>query len=182
MDPDNRLLSNMCAGEEDALSEVIDRYTAYVFTIVWSIVRSRLTRDDAEDIASDVFFTLWQNADRVRPGKLKAYLGTLARRKALNAIRRHREDIALEEDSLPLPALGPEDGVLRDEEYAALRRMLEDLPEPDCSIFILHYFYYQTTGEIAEGLGLGTAAVQKKLQRGRKKLRDGLVKGGYCDE
>ena len=55
----------------------------------------------------------------------------------------------------------------------------EELPEPERSIFQRHYFLYQKTDEIAEALQLNSATVRTKLARGREKLRQTLIEGGY---
>ncbi len=46
---DDRLIEAMQDGDESVLGTVIQRYTAYVGTIVWSIVGSRLSNDDTKE-------------------------------------------------------------------------------------------------------------------------------------
>ena len=179
---DDHLVEAMCRGGQDALGHVIDRYTVYVGAIVRNIVRDKLAEVDVEDIVSDVFFSLWQNAEKVLPGKLKGFLAVMARRRAINALRGKNLDVPLEDDELPLPAPGPEDEILQQEEYAALRRTVYAMSEPDRSIFLRHYYSYQTTAEIAAALGIRVSTVQKKLQRGRERLRRELAEGGYFIE
>ena len=68
-------------------------------------------------------------------------------------------------------------------ELGELRKLtrcaVEELPEPERSIFQRHYFLYQKTDEIAEALQLNSATVRTKLTRGREKLRRTLLEGGY---
>ena len=175
---DDALVEAVRNGDQSALGHIIERYTAYVGTVVWNIVRGKLTRADAEEIISDTFCALWYNAGRVREGKLKSYLSAIARRRALNALRGARQDAPLEDDVIQLPIDGPEDESIRQEEYAALRKMVDALPEPDRTIFIQHYFYYQKTSEIAKALGINVSTVQSKLWRGRERLRRELTEGG----
>lgn len=179
---DDRLMKAMRDGDESALCAVIDKYTAYAGTIVWNIVGGRLNEADAKEIVSDVFYTLWKNSAKVRKGKLKGYLSSIARSKALDALRRAKLEISLDDDLIEINTPGPEDALARAEEYAALRRALEALPEPDHTIFIRHYYFYQKTSAIAEQLGLNVKTVQTKLCRGRDTLRRELSKGGYFIE
>lgn len=176
---DDRLIEAMRSGDQAALGRIIDRYTAYVGTIVWNIVRNALSRADAEEIISDVFIALWYNADKVREGKLKSYLSAIARRRALNALRGVKRETPLEDDEVQRPLAAPEDEAIRQEEYAALRRTVNELPEPDRTIFIRYYYFYQKTAEIAAALGINVNTVQMKLWRGRERLRRELEKGGY---
>ena len=139
--PDDGLIQGLRVGDEAALGLAIGRYTAYVGTIVWNIVSGSLNEADAKEIISEVFYTLWKNSAKVRPGKLKAYLGSIARSKALDALKRINRDVSLDDDFVELDNSipGPETDVVKAEEYAALRRALDLLPEPDHTIFLRHY-------------------------------------------
>ena len=176
---DDTLVEELRSGDPNALGRIVEKYTAYVGTIVWNIVGGKLSRADAEEILSDVFSTLWYNAGKVREGKLKGYLSAIARSRALNALRSAKQDAPLEDDTAYIPVSGPEDEAIRREEYAALRQTVEELPEPDRTIFIRHYYYYQKTVEIAEAMGMNVSTVQSKLWRGRERLRRELTEGGY---
>lgn len=176
--PDDKLVEAIQNGDQSALGRIIEEYAAYVGTIVWNIVQDKLTRADAEEIVSDVFLILWRSADKVHPGKLKSYLSVIARR-SINALRRAKLDAHLEDEGLPIIAPGPEDEYLRQAEYEALRQTVDELPEPDRTIFIRHYYFYQKTAEIAAALGINVNTVKKKLSRGRERLRQELSEGGY---
>lgn len=179
---DDKLVKDMRDGDQAALGRIIEKYASYVGTIVWNIVQDKLTKADAEEIVSDVFLTLWHSADRVHRGKLKSYISVIARRRAINALRRVKQIDPLEDDELPILAPGPEDEYLRQTEYAALRKTVDALPEPDRTIFIQHYYFYQKTADIAAMLGINVNTVQMKLWRGRERLRKELTEGGYFIE
>ncbi len=178
MSRDAVLLSALRRGDEEALGRLIEGYTPYVGTVVWNIVKGKLDESEAKAIVSEVFYSLWRNADKAQPDKLKAYLGSIARSRALNALRRSGRELALEEDLLELPVPGPEDELLRRELYAALRRCVDALPEPDRTIFIRHYYYYHSAREIGAALGLNVNTVSTRLRRGRLRLRRELEEGG----
>ena len=179
---DDRLIEAMQNGDESALEYVIDKYTAYVGTIVWNLVKGVLTESDAKEILSDVFFTLWKNSSKVRKGKLKAYLGSIARTKALDALRHTRREVFLDDETREYAVSGPEDALMKTEARALLYQALDSLQEPERSILIRHYCKNQKTRVIAEQMGLKTKTVQTKLRRGREKLRSMLAEGGYFIE
>ena len=179
---DDKAVAALAAKDQSALGAIIDRYTAYVGAIVWNIANGRLSRQEAEEIISDVFIALWYNADKVRKGKLKGYLAAIARSKTLNALRGAKFDVSLDDDILELPTDGPENESMKEAEYAALREAVNDMGEPDRTIFIMHYWFYRKTSEISAQLGLSKSTVESKLWRGREKLRGKLTKGGYFDE
>ncbi|MBO5556808.1 MAG: sigma-70 family RNA polymerase sigma factor [Oscillospiraceae bacterium] len=180
---DNALVRAIQKGDQEALGQLIDRYNAYVTAIVWHIVQGKLDESDAKALVSDSFYALWRHAEAVRPGKLKAYLGRIARSKAINALRQAgRDPLPLEEDALELTLPGPEDALTRREELAALHRALDHLGEPDRSIFIRHYCYYQSAREIGQRMGINPNTIHTKLRRGREALRRELTEGGFSHE
>ena len=145
--------------EEDALAWFIDRYTAYVSTIVSNILGPAAASADLEAIASDVFFAFWTHAKEIRLGKAKAYLGSIARNKAKESTRKTGRELPLEDDMLVISS-----------------------GTPEREIFLRYYYFYQPVSTIAEEMGLESANVKTKLFRGRKKLKEVLEKGGYFVE
>ena len=65
--------------DEAALVWLIERYAPYVNTVIYNIIGTVASPCDVEEVSSDIFLVLWQNADAVQEGKLKAYLGAVAR-------------------------------------------------------------------------------------------------------
>lgn len=108
--------------EEDALAWFIDRYTAYVSTIVSNILGPAAASADLEAIASDVFFAFWTHAKEIRPGKAKAYLGSIARNKAKESTRKTGRDLPLEDDMLVISSGTPERELEKREQAAYIRK------------------------------------------------------------
>lgn len=168
--------------EEDALAWFIDRYTAYVSTIVSNILGPAAASADLEAIASDVFFAFWTHAKEIRPGKAKAYLGSIARNKAKESTRKTGRELPLEDDMLVISSGASERELEKREQAAYIRKAVLALREPEREIFLRYYYFYQPVSTIAEEMGLEPANVKTKLFRGRKKLKEVLEKGGYFVE
>ncbi len=67
------------------------------------------------------------------------------------------------------------DGLIeRREQQEQLRRALEQLPELDRMVIYLRYFRLASTEEIAARTGLSRRAVDTRLWRARKSLRESL--------
>lgn len=164
--------------DPEALGYFIDRYTNYVGAVVWAVLGGRMSLQDAEEVTADVFVTLWKNPEKPRPGKVKAWLGAVARNKAVNKFRELGQDLPLEEDVLFAAEEDLDLLMSRKERAEALRRALDDMGEPDREIFLRHYYYGQSGPRIAELMGLSSAAVRQRLKRGRDKLRAMFEKGG----
>lgn len=179
---EKRALALLREGREDGLIWLMDRYNAYVGAIVWNIIGQSMTVQDAEEVASDVFVTLWRNRDKPQPGKVKGYLGYIARSRAINKLRQAGIDLELEEDIMALYDSGPEQVLEGRERDRAVRRAVQSMGEPDREIFVRYYYYCETAPQIARQTGLTPAGVRQRLKRGRDRLRVTLMEGGVLDE
>jgi RNA polymerase sigma-70 factor (ECF subfamily) len=164
-----------------ALEWVMDAYAAYVSTIVTNIIGSCMTTQDVEETASDVFLALWHNADKLKPGKLKAYLASIARSRAKNKLRERGKEVPLDDDIIITGGDTPQTILEEREEKLLVRRAIENMPPPDREIFLRHYYYCQSVATIAEEMAMNASTVKTHLARGREKLRDTLNKGGDFD-
>ena len=168
--------------DEAALEWFIDRYAAYVSTIVYNVGGASMPGTDIEETASDVFFTLWVNARRVLPGKVKAYLGGVARNKAKEYARSRGMGEPLEDDLIVISDEDVERGFEEREQAGYIRRAVLAMQYPEREIFFRYYYYCQPVADIAADMGLNPSTVKTKLHRGRKKLKDILIQGGYTVE
>ena len=165
-------------GDVQALEVVIDLYASYVSTVIHNIIGTHMTKEDVEEAASDVFYTLWNNSDNLIPGKLKPYLGSIARSKAKNKLRELDKTVTLEEDWIITSDRTPDAIIEAKEQTHAIRGTLEALAPEDKEIFIRHYYYYQTVAEIEAETGIKASTVKSKLKRGREKLKYILYERG----
>ena len=169
-------------GDEAGLRWLMDRYGAYVHTIVCNIIGSFASEADWEEVASDVFLTLWIHAGRVAPDKVKAFLGGVARNKAREFARKRGTSVPLEEDCLVLTGGHPETLLEEREQARLIQKAVDAMGEPEREIFFRYYYYYEPVTAIAEAMGMKPATIKTKLHRGRKKLKDILMEGGYFVE
>lgn len=174
-----RVLLALKRKDERALEQIIDYYTPYVSTIVYNIIVSCMSLSDVEEVSSDVFFALWQNADKVENLKLKAYLSAIARNKAKERMRKTGKDLLLEDDIIIMSKENLEHDMEIREQAKMLGQAVLSLQHPDREIFLRHYYYYQSLAQIAEELEMNISTIKTKLRRGRQKLKSILFEGGY---
>lgn len=168
--------------DERALEWFIDRYAAYVNTIIYNIIGSSMSSSDIEEVSSDVFFTFWVNAEQILPGKAKAYLGGVARNKAKEYTRKIGVEVPLEDDVIFISEENLEQNFEEREQAQYIRSAILAMSYPEREIFFRYYYFYQPIMEIAEEMNMNTSTIKTKLRRGRKKLKELLVKGGYTIE
>ena len=161
--------------DPDGLQALMDRYIPYVSTVVWSILRDAMTVQDAEEVVSDVFLAAWNQPDALQSGKLKQWLGAVARHKAKNALRNAGRDLPLEDDVLELPDTSPLGNLEREEEKRLVRQAVDSLGGKDREIFLRHYYFAQGVAQIADEMKMPESTVKTRLRRGRMKLKEYLT-------
>jgi RNA polymerase sigma-70 factor (ECF subfamily) len=179
---EQKALQQLKKQDPAALAYFIDHYTPYVSTVIWNIISRRMSAQDVEELCSDVFLALWQTAGNIRTPSVKAYLGSIARYKAISRLRKQGWDVELDEDILSLPGEGLEQLVERRERDELVRQSVQAMEQPDRDIFVRYYYYCQSTTDIAKEMGISPASVRQRLHRGRERLRQKLIEGGIADE
>ena len=177
---EEQLVKALRRRELSALEELMDRYTPYVSSIISRILRNRPA--DAEELTADVFLAAWDNRDKLQAGKLKGYLGAIARNRAFNLLRADREALPLEEDALLLETDGPDKELDKKETARVVNKALSQLDKPQRELFVRHYYYGQTVQEAALAMGLNLSTAKTWLRRGRETLKAILEKEGYGHE
>ncbi|PHV70070.1 hypothetical protein CS063_12250 [Sporanaerobium hydrogeniformans] len=172
---DKELIEQLKRGDLPSYEALMERYTPYVLAVIKRVGKERLTYEDLEEIASEVFLKLWQKRKKleIQAGKEKAYIGVMTRNETLNYLRKCKrlEELPLEEDWLELSEeLGPEQQLLNKEKRSLIRDALEQLSETEQTLFVRRYFYFEKVMDIAKSLGMKEQTVATKLFRGKQKL------------
>ena len=159
---------------------VIRSYAALAEKTVRSSGGTALSKEDAEEIVSDVFFSIYEARDRLDPekGSLASFVITLARHKTVDLLRKRGGSAA----ELPLnetleSGSDVENDVLRRETSRRIALALIDLGEPDATIVARRYYLGESYASIGKRVGLSENAVNKRCLRALKKLRSVLEKG-----
>ena len=97
---EEQALRQMKQGSQDALAWFIQRYGAYVSTIIHNIIGQRMSNADVEEVASDVFLALWNNAGKILPNAARSWLATVARNTARSRLRRASDTLPLDEEAV----------------------------------------------------------------------------------
>ncbi len=177
---EKELVKALHRGDLSALEVLLDRYTSYVSSVISRILRGR--QADVEELTADVFLAAWDNREKLRPGKVKGYLGAIARNRAFNLLRSDYVALPLEHDVLFLETDGPDRELDRRETARIVNKALSQLDRPQRELFVRHYYYGQTVQEAALAMGLNLSTAKTWLRRGRDTLRTILRKEGYGHE
>ena len=175
MNDEERDLRALCRGSETALQHIIERYTPYVSAVITNIIGGCMGTADVEEAAADVFYVLWENAFRVRPGALRSWLGGVARNTAKRKLRELGKEIPLEDDLIVVDPQTPERALDQAERDRAVRRAVFSMGQPDQEIFLRHYFHGQSIDTVATEMQMPPSTVKSRLRRGREKLKTALI-------
>lgn len=199
---DQRLIHGLRARDHLSMEALINHYSRELFYLVCLILAGVGAAQDAEECLNDLFVTVWQEFDSYDPsrGSLRTWLTMRTRYIALDCRRRllrrqhpdvpivmlHEEYLLTQEqrslESLTyqqknysqLTTAGVDVLLERQERCEALRRALEQLPSFDRLLIYRRYFQFTSIKEIAARAGLTKHAVEARLWRARKVLREAL--------
>lgn len=171
---DHVLLAQAATGSTEALGMLYDRYGRLVFSLALRITGDRCL---AEEITQDTFLRLWQNADRYEAerGRLTAWLLTITRHRAIDALRSRRRTAQQHEVSLPETASAGLDFSALLQLRTDLQQALAALPPNQREVIELIFFSGMTRQEIAHHTNNPLATVHTRLRLGLEKLRSMLL-------
>jgi RNA polymerase sigma-70 factor (ECF subfamily) len=177
---DERLMSLIAQLQEEALTQLYERYSRVIFSLALAILNDRAT---AEEVTLDVFLRVWQKADsyRVEQAKVSTWLAHITRNQAIDVLR--RRSVRLDHSAVDWEAVRFEIASLEGDpqEFVelSLRReqvylALAQLPAEQQQVLILAYFGGYTQRQIAETLKQPLGTIKTRLRLAMQKLRDFL--------
>jgi RNA polymerase sigma-70 factor (ECF subfamily) len=171
---DIALLGRVTARDQAALTELYDRHSRLLFTLIVRIVRDRA---EAEEVLQEVFLAVWTKAATYSAalGSPVGWLVRLARNRAIDHFRTSRV-VARTLESVEAPPIGdnPEEAASRSEESRRVRNALDTLPDEQRALIELAYFRGMTHSELAEAFALPLGTVKTRVRAGMQALRQQL--------
>ena len=183
---ESEILSRLLSHDERGLQAAQECYGARLTALARRIAGS----ETAEECVNDALLAAWNAIPPLRPRSLYAYLCRLTRNAALNrfaaqsAQKRGGTETALSLDELDdcAPALSsPDDEAMAAELGRSISAFLRTQSEEVRSMFILRYFYCEPVEALAARFHCGESRIKTTLLRTRRKLKEHLIKEGYCE-
>jgi RNA polymerase sigma-70 factor (ECF subfamily) len=171
-DEERDLITNL-AQKPDSFRQLYQHY----FPRIYAYVASRVsTRQDAEDIVSDVFVSVVEAIERFEyrgDGSFAAWLFRIA----YNEVQAHYRQslrqnmISLTDVEIESGELSQDEALSQKEQTERLHAMLKTLSARRQEIITLRYFGELRNQEIAEVLGLNEKTIASHLSRGLEDLQ-----------
>ncbi|MHB8927221.1 MAG: sigma-70 family RNA polymerase sigma factor [Bacillota bacterium] len=177
--PDEVLVRRSLKGDLRAFTELVDRYKDPVYNLAYRMLRHR---EDAEDLAQEVFLHVFRALDKFDlEQRFSPWIYRIASNLCLDKLRKNRTvtvslDTPLVEDrglyrQIPDPAAGPQEITEVSETRREIQSAIDALPEKYRMIVILRHTRDLAYEEIAEALSLPLGTVKTRLFRARESLR-----------
>ena len=174
---DDELMAQIQAGSSDAFAALYDRYRDRSYRVARAVCHDR---GRSEDAVQEAFIAVWRSRDtyRAQQGSVAAWLLTVVRNRAIDAVRRHDKhasrrvgDDRLDGHAAPDDVAGH---VAARADSERLRPLLARIPDAQREVIALAFYGELSHAEIAARLELPPGTVKGRMRLGLSKLRDEL--------
>jgi len=173
------LIARIIDSDQTALGMLYDLLAAHVYGLAFRITQ-RVPL--AEEVVQDSFWQIWRQAPRFNPerGSVKSWILTIARSRALDALRRiEPNEQTLEPESLGLIEASNQDSppdllaaVQQTQQLQAALAALDPIPR---QLLSLAFFRGLSHDEIADASGLPLGTVKSHIRRALQTLQQQLA-------
>jgi RNA polymerase sigma-70 factor (ECF subfamily) len=183
---DIELMQRVAGYDSKALEALYNRYSSILYTVIKKIVTDEKT---AGDVLTDVFVIIWRkiNYFDFNTKNVYTWLITLARNKAVDTLKRTREDENPEdyteayENKYVIPRLSHEIDVLDLKTALGIKGSVEKALNKltDAQQYVIYLAYYEglTEQEIASRLNIPLQTVKSKIKIALTNLKENLIRG-----
>ncbi|HZL73605.1 MAG TPA: sigma-70 family RNA polymerase sigma factor, partial [Planctomycetota bacterium] len=156
----------------DTLRALLSAHQAAVFNLCFQVLRSEA---DAEDAAQETLLEIVRGVDKIRePRAFKRWTCRVALHTALDHLRRRHRRARHEETRAAMKPAMP------DPSADAIHEALAKLEDEDRCLLVEKYFERATLEEIAAREGVTAAAVGKRVDRAKERLKQRLSQAGLA--
>ena len=163
-------------GDPAAFAQLVRNYQRMCLSVAFKVLADATA---ANDVCQDAFIKAWQRLGGLRePGHFGTWMCGIVRNLAVDRVRRRRRSEALGTDLIPMKAqrwtLDPLEDICRREYQDIVAGALAGLDEVARTALTMRYYDRLPSKQIARVLGISPDAVDMRLIRARKRLREAL--------
>ncbi|HYY14894.1 MAG TPA: sigma-70 family RNA polymerase sigma factor [Chthoniobacterales bacterium] len=178
---DEALMEAITSRKPEALTEFYARHGSRLKSVIGNVVQEE---GEADDVLQDILLQIWREADHYSPkaGKLLAWVVTLARRRAIDRLRRKqaycrakdRYEAQLGQQLQTAQRPGSDEEIERADLRRFLHQRLRHLPHYQREAIELAFFAGMSHREIAAATRAPLGTVKTRLELGLRKLTQSL--------
>lgn len=171
---DEELLKHLSSGDEQAFSEIYNRYWEQLLAIGLYFTHQKQA---AEDIVHDVFMSLWIRRKTIVIESLKTYLATAVKFAVFKAISKDKRQREILTNKLnPFHFTEIEENLDQKFLKEYLQGVVEKLPDKARIVFIQSREEELTIKQIAENMDLSPKAVEYHMTKALRVLKEAVNK------
>jgi RNA polymerase sigma-70 factor, ECF subfamily len=178
---DLALMQAIQAEDSDALAQLYDRYNGILKALILRVVHNEA---EADDLLQEIFMEIWNQAKNfsAQKGKPLGWMVTLARRRAIDGLRKKqayaRAEERLQNETEQQPDAwvhnATEEAIVLGDTRVLMRKVIAGLPPAQQQAIDLAFFQGMSQREIAAKTNTPLGTVKTRLELGLKKIYDGL--------
>jgi RNA polymerase sigma-70 factor, ECF subfamily len=175
------LMHAIQAEDPEALSQLYDRYNGILKALILRVIHNEA---EAEDLLQEIFMEIWNQAKNfsAQKGKPLGWMVTLARRRAIDGLRKKqayaRAEERLQAETEQQPEAWVHNSTAEEITFAdtrlIVRNVINALPPAQQQAIELAFFRGMSQREIAADTNTPLGTVKTRLELGLKKIYDGL--------
>lgn len=172
------IIQKILNGNVQAFEKIVESYQDMVYTLAFRVLKNR---EEAEEIAQDVFIKIYQSLNKFnQKSKLSTWIYRITYNTTINRFRSSKRQPTTTEinDSTEFQSGSAPDALFEmrvEEKKKFINNAIQKLEETDRILITLYYFEELSIAEIAEIVGISAQNVKVKLHRSRQKLYNDLV-------
>lgn len=178
---DLQLMEGIQAENPEALSQLYDRYNGILKALILRVIHNEA---EADDLLQEIFMEIWNQAKNfsAQKGKPLGWMVTLARRRAIDGLRKKqayaRAEERLQQETEQQPDAwvhnSTEEEINVGDTRVLIQRVIAVLPPAQQQAIELAFFRGMSQREIAAKTNTPLGTVKTRLELGLKKIYDGL--------
>jgi RNA polymerase sigma-70 factor (ECF subfamily) len=167
--------------DEVLLVEAIyNKYSKFMFKVAYNVLHNNY---DAEDAVQQAFLRIIDNVDKIgdlEDKKTRNFIGVICHNVAINIYNKAKKAVATENEEVSDTEYDVSVIVIDNEACKKLERFIYGLDDIYKELLLLKAQGYSIK-EISEVLKINPKTAQKRLERGRIKIKNFLAKEGKCN-
>ena len=174
LDIHQSLIDRCRMGDREAHFRLYKLYSKAMYNVGYRITGNE---EDAEDVLQEAFVSAFKNLESYRgDATFGAWLKRIVVNKAINVIKKRKENVIAQEEEFDVPAEDTEADYMPELSVDKVRKCIEMLPDGYRSVLSLYLLEGYDHEEIAGIMGITESTSKSQLNRGKSKLKELLIK------
>lgn len=165
--------------EVDLIEKLYDKYSKFMYKVTYNILHNNY---DAEDAVQQALLKIIEHLEKINDledKKTRNFIGIICRNEAINIYNKSKKIREFEEDAdIPDENYNVSLIVINKENIERIQNFIYSLDKKYQDILLLKSQYDYSINEIADILNIKPKTAQKRLERGRIKIKEFIEKEG----